>query len=558
MEFFSKDRSVLMTASILVGGFVYLYLNLFFLPAIPIHFPSTDATNFLFNAQRMVHGQGIYRDFFELTLPATEAYYFILFEIWGIHAWIPNLTLILLGLSTAYLIICISRKIISGVAAYLPAVLFLVIPFRSQLDATHHWFSTLFVMGALTLLVANITALRLVGAGALCGVAMCFTQSSGLPAEIGLALFLLWAAVTHQLSWENFRRAQAYIWFPFGIVVLVFNAYFIFRTGVSRFFYETVLFNLRYYSSLFGNSFHVYMTDMPPHHPWYRLPALAIWGSIYLLVPLIYILFFVRYRDAKDDKPSEPWDRLVLIATVGTMLFLGVAASPTWLRLCTVAAPGVILFVWFLTSSGRFRTIRTTGVWVIVLLIALGEWHGRLFGWHKEVKLPIGSVIVLSQVQYEEIQFLLDNTKPGDYFFGNNELSYLLELRDPSPIPFVTSSDYTRPEQVQATIEGLKKHLVKYIYWDSKLDMPPEVAHTTNHLAPLRAYLVSNYQLVKSIEGDDFERSFWEKRSEVVPVVIPAPIPLPPLTPNGASGAGTGGPSGSGGTEPLDTPAQVP
>lgn len=557
MDSFRENRPLLLTTLILVGAFVYLYLNLFILPATPIHFLSTDATNFLFNAQRMHHGKVIYRDFFELTFPGTEVFYFVLFKIFGSRAWIPNLTLIVLGLLLTYLIISISRKVISGMAAYLPAVLFVVIPFRSQPDATHHWFSTLFVMAAIAVLVDRISALRLVGAAALCGVAMWFTQSSGFLAMVGLALFLLWAAMTRQLSWRNFRTAQWYVWSAFVIVVVVLNGYFIIRAGFRTFFYDTFLFNFRYYSSQAGNSFHVYMTDMPPFHPWYRMPALALWGSIYLLVPLIYILFFVRYWDEKEDRATEPWDRLVLIALMGAMLFLSVAPSPTWLRLCTVAAPGVILFVWFLNSAGRFRQIRVTAMWIIVIAIALSEWHGRFFGWRQVVNLPIGRMAMLDRTQYEETRFLLDHTKPGDYFFGDEEMNYLLDLRDPSPIPFVTSNDYTRPEQVQQTIDGLKKHPAKYVYWSSDLDMPPAAGQGQSHLAPLRAYLKANYQHVKTIEGDDFARSFWERYNPLAPIPLPPPTPLPPPRQNESSAAGASGQSNSLGGPP-GAPAQGP
>lgn len=554
---FRENRPLQLTVLILAGAFVYLYLNLFVLPATPIHFLSTDATDFLFNARRMQHGQVIYRDFFELTFPGTEVFYLILFKIFGNRAWIPNVTLLVIGLVLAYLMISISRKIISGTAAYLPALLFLVVSFRSQLDATHHWFSTLIVMAAVALLMEHISALRLVGAAALCGVAMWFTQSSGFLAMVGLALFLLWATVTRQLSWENFRTAQRYVWSAFVFVAVLLTIFFIMLAGFRKFFYETFLFNLRYYSSNAGNSIHVYMTDMPPFHPWYHLPALALWGSIYLLIPLIYILFFVRYWDEKEDRPSEPWDRLVLVAIMGAMLFLSIAASPTWLRLCTVAAPGVILFVWFLNSPGRFQRIRVTAMWVIVIAIALGEWHGRFFGWRQEVNLPIGRMAVLDRVQYEEIKFMLANTRAGDYFFGNDELSYLLDLRDPSPIPFVTPTDYTRPEQVQQTIEGFEKHPATYVYWPSTLDMPPETGRGKSHLAPLRAYLEAHYRRVKTIEGDDFARSFWERYNPSAPIPLPKPGPFAPPEVNESSPTGASGP-GNSPTAPPGAPAQGP
>lgn len=553
MESTDQERYPLLTAAVMIGGFVLLYLSLFYPGFTPIHLTGGDAPTYLLNARRMLRGEVIYRDFFQFTPPATETFFFILFKIFGVHAWIPNLVLIVLGLLIAWVMIVISRTVISGKAAYLPAALFLVIPFRSRLDASHHWFSLLFAMAAVALLVQGISALRLVGAGALCGIAMCFTQSTGLPAIIGLALFLLWAAATHQLSWLNFRRAQLYIWFPFIIVIVLFNGYFIIRAGLGTFLHDTVVFGIRYWHYDFWNTFGAYMTDMPPYHPWYRLPALAIWFSVYLLTPLIYILFFVRYLDEKGERPSEPWDRLVLIALVGAMLFLGIAPAPFWMRLCVVAPPGIILFVWFLSSRGRFLTVRTTAAWVIVLVLAIGECGDRWVGWRQQVKLPIGRVVVYDRPLFQEITFLLDHTKPGDYFFGDADLSFLLDLRNPAPIPYVTASDYTRPEQVRQTIQALEKYPVKYVYWSSIFDMAPWVAGATNQLAPLRTYLTSHYYLAKSIEADDCDRSFWEIGT--APIELPPPPP-PPAGQTGASPPGTNPQNPQ--RTPLDTPARVP
>jgi len=552
MDLLDRERNFYVTAAFLVAGLIFLYLSLFYPGLIPAYFTGGDAPTYLLNAARMLRGEVIYRDFFQFTPPATETLFFVLFKIFGIHAWIPNFVLIVIGLFIAWLMIVISRSVISGRSANLPAALFLVVPFRSRLDASHHWFSLLFALAALALLVKEISALRLVGAGALCGIAMCFTQSTGLPAIIGLALFILWAAVTGELSWLNFRRAQLYIWSSFIIVVVLFNAYFAIRAGIGLFFHDTVVFGIRYWRYDFWNTFGVYATDMPPYHPWYRLPALAIWFSVYLLTPLIYVLFFVRYWDEKDERTSEPWDRLVLIAIFGTMLFLGIAPAPSWLRLCVVAPPGIILFVWFLSSPGRSPKLRTTAAWVVVIVLAIGESADRWMGWRQQMDLPIGRVVVFNRTLGEELKFLRDNTRPGDYFFGDPQLNYLLNLHDPSPIPYVTPSDYTRPEQVQQTIRALEKHPVKYVYWSSIFDMPPPVAHTKNNLAPLRDYLLAGYHIAKDFEGDDCDRSFWEKGT--------APIELPPLTPSPdqAGKPATGENPQSPSPAPLDTPAKVP
>jgi len=239
------------------------------------------------------------------------------------------------------------------------------------------------------------------------------------------------------------------------------------------------------------------------------------------------------------------------------MLFLGVAAAPTWLRLCVAAPPGIILFVWYLSSRGRFAFLRTVAAWVIVLALALGEVGERLIVPDQVVKLPIGQMAVFNPVQYQEISFLLDHTKPGDYFFGSAELAYLLDLRNPSPIPYVTPSDYTRPEQVEETIAALKKYPVKYVYWESIFDMPPQASQGANHLRPLRDYLASHYLIVKTIEGDDYARSFWEKVGISAPTPIRRRIASPPPAQTGESPTGAGSNGGSQAT-PLDAPAQAP
>lgn len=516
MAFLGKKQSFSMTASVLLGGFVFLYFSLFSPRAVPYQFLHSDSMTYMLNACRMLHGKAIYRDFFQFTPPATETFYFLVFKVFRVHAWIPNVVLIMLGLGIAWLMVVISRNVIPGKAAYLPAALFLVIPFRSQLDPAHHWFSTLAMMAALALVVEKITVLRFAGAGALCGLAMCFTQSTGLPGVLALALYLLWLAKTHRQSWLDFRKSQLFLWSSFSVVVVVFNAYFVFEAGLRTFLNDTVVFGLRYWSSEKWNRMSVYMTDMPTFHPWYKFPALAIYLSVYLLTPLIYILFLVRYRQQKANRPSEQWDRLVLIAIVGTMLFLGVAAAPGWLRLCVVAPFGLILFVWFLITPGRSPSLRTTIAWMIVVVIALGECGERQMGWRRQVRVPIGRVIVFNRIEYKQIRYLIDHTKPGDYFFGNVKMNFLLSLRDPSPIPYVTTTDYTRPQQVLETIQGLEHFPVKYVFWWSGYDLPPEVSDTTNHLAPLRAYLVSHYQLVKSLDYGNY--TFWRKRNAPLPV----------------------------------------
>lgn len=519
MESLSKKEVILLTAAIVVVGFIFLFLNLFYLPGIPVHLVG-DKSSYLFNAKRMIDGQLVYRDFFQHSLPATEVFYFLFFGMFGVRAWIPNATLILLGLGLVWLITIISRKVIPGRAAFLPALLFLALSFHNQLGAAHDWFSVLMVMTAISLIIDHITALGLVGAGALCGVATCFSQPRGISAEIGLAAFLLWAVFKKVLTWQDCRKAQTYLWVPFIVIVTAFNAYFAVEAGVGRFLRDTVVFGFRYWPSAAWNSIHAYMTDVPRINPWYQVPAFIAWLALYLLVPLIYIVFFVRYWDEEKDLDSEPWDRLVMLCFVGVALFLGVVRAPTWLRLCTVSAPAVILCVWQFNFAGRFHRIRMGIVWTFALALVLGiTLEGRM-RWRGYVSTPIGKVAILNRRQYDEVNYLQGKTRPGQYLFGNNDLSYLLGLKDPARVAFVTGSSYTRPDQVADVIEGLKNHQVEYVFWSPALELPRRNLGSANHLGPLYAYLNSHYHVVKIFPNYNM---FWQRGK--------APPPLPPVQP---------------------------
>ena len=219
--------------------------------------------------------------------------------------------------------------------------------------------------------------LRLAGAGALFGLSSCFTQMRGLPAALGVAVFLIWEARRNHQNIRRFWKSQFQLWCPFVTVLVGFNAYFAWQAGLHNVLYDTVIFGLRYYPSEAWNNYRVYMIDMPRFHPWYRLPALGIFLSIHLLIPLIYILFFARYWTTANQRPDAPWDRLMLLNLTGLFLFLGMAPAPSWLRICAVSPPGLILFVWFWNSPGRFRRLRVKAIWVLVLLLALGECTER-------------------------------------------------------------------------------------------------------------------------------------------------------------------------------------
>ena len=123
---------------------------------------------------------------------------------------------------------------------------------------------------------------------------------------------------------------------------------------------------------------------------------------------------------------------------------------------------------------------------------------------------PRGKVVFLNPVAYEELVWIQEHTRPTQYFydisFATSE-SFYLDLRNPTPIPFVTSEGYTTPEQVAEAVRSLKQHEVRYI-----LVWLPDwlgIGRKDDHLDPLRDYIRSHYRAVKDFADSD---EVWEKK----------------------------------------------
>jgi hypothetical protein len=486
-----------------------LYLNAFFFPHTPIYQGDT-ASIWLLDATKMFQGQVIYRDFFEFSLPGTQVIYLLLFKWFGVRAWIPNATWVVLGIGLAWTCVVISKQLLSGASVYLPSLAFLGLGFSSEPDPTHHWFSTLACMVALALLMPKRSPSRLAAAGALSGLATLFTQSSGIVAVAGFATFLLWECRAKKKGWGWLVRAQLYLVLPFLATTLPVMAYLVWKVGFGLFVNSTVVFLMKYWSKCFWGSIYVYGADLPDSLHWMEVPALLLWLYIHLLLPLVYLWFFVKYRRLAISRPEEQRDRAMLISIFGFFLFLGIALSPVWLRLISVSPPALILYVWLLKSPTKVARAFTRVSWVGALIgLAIPTLAVQL-GWKRYLDSPTGRVALLDPDRYEKYRWVLKHTHPGDFYFQADDCDeyFLLGLRNPARVPFITDSAYTRPEQVQNAIQMLEKHRVQFVMWSAWLDAPRHPG-ADGSAAPIRAYLHANYHPVR-----DFEDQFaevWER-----------------------------------------------
>lgn len=491
----SRSTDTALVAGLMIASFLFLYLHLF----VPLFTPiwtGGDEIIFLHDASRMLDGQVLYRDFTQMTFPATDLLYFLAFKIFGLRMWIPNVFLIVLGVSLSYLSYFVAKRIVPGKTALLAPFLFLTLVYRNRLDATHHWFSALATLAALAILVDRRTHLRVALAGAFCGIAACFTQSTGFLVLLAFGLFLYWEARKSSTPAKPLIEKQLLLTTCFAVALAAGTLPSVQAVGWQAFIRSTLVFSLRYYPTLGGaNNVHGYMAGLTGFLHWQRIPDLLGFILIHALLPLIYILFFVRDRRDATQHTPQPWDALMLINLVGVFSLLSVAAAPTWARLYYVSLPALILFVWFLRPEGPGGKIFSnlllgyTTILLVVLPLAK-QLHHPVY-----LDLPTGRTAFLNREAYDRYRWAASQTQPSDFFFGGlfPDFYFILQLRNPGPVAFITPDEYTRPEEVQALLAGLEQHHVKTLLWTPALDVP--ASSQGDHLPPLRLYIRQHYHV---------------------------------------------------------------
>ncbi|MBI4165586.1 MAG: hypothetical protein HY508_07625 [Acidobacteria bacterium] len=465
-----------------------------------------DQGIFLLHATRMVRGQLIYRDFFEFLTPGIDLVYFAFFTLFGMRAWIPNALLLLVGVTITYFVLAISKKVINGWVAYLPALMFPTLAMRTALDGTHHWYSSMFAMAGILAVIERRNPVRIAMAGTLFGLATFFTQSRGVVAALGLSAFLLWEAREKEAGWAELVKQELWLLSAFAGTLAALLAYFVWMVGLRTLVQSIVVFPALYYRADHANTFWIYMAYPPPLSAWSHIPAAAVWLFMYTLIPFVYFLFLVRYRREARALAPEQRGRLMLLNVTGIFLFLGIATAPGWTRLSSVCMPGLILMVWLISEPTRFGRAVTgllAAVTCLITVLAPLKLQRRSM-YFQEV--PAGRVAWSHDYEYEVARWLQNHTQPGDFFFGGFYRDYYfpLYLQNPARVPFVVPNAYTRPDQVQDLIANLDKFRVRYVLWQPMQNRQSP----GSNLQPLREYLSQTYHVVQRFS---YLNEIWER-----------------------------------------------
>jgi hypothetical protein len=469
-------------ACVILGSILFLCLMLWSLKMTPFLLGG-DQQLFWTNALRMLQGELIYRDFYEFTPPGADVLYLTAFKLLGARLWVPNAVGLVIGTTLCWLCFRLARSIMQPAPALLAAGLVLVPDYGYWLDATHHWFSVLCVLGAAAALMPGRTRSRILIAGALCGLASFFTQTRGVAAAVGFAAFLLWEGLWTRQAWRVLLERWGLLLLGFAAAWLAFSSYFLIEAGVSRIWYFQVIHVLRYVNT----EWYTLLTAGGGPVGWPLHSA-----CLAIALPIIYAL--TLWRQGRTPGGAA------LLAFAGASMLAEVALNPNPLRVDCVAIPGILLLVWLLAGEDRAPSRCRNCAITICWLVIVGLSAHRI--WHRNVErsaiadLPAGRVAALPATALK-LDWIARHTAPGQYFCEATYWSVYLPLSLRVPL-FASLDVQTSPEFLDKDLQQLEATHVRYVLW-SPLDRP--------RFPKFEQFLSGRYRLVHEFAGQD---QIWE------------------------------------------------
>ncbi len=500
---------------------VFLYLMMFRLPFTPI-FAESDPLIFLYNADRMLSGEVLYRDFFQFTFPGGQVLYYFLFSVFGPQYWILGFATIAMGAASFWFCIKVSKYLIAGPLAYLPPLVFIFFGMRwFGLDGSHRTFSPIFVLIAVLILLKGSGKYHLLAAGIFCSLASFFTQDRGIVAVAGLSIFVAIDGLAARREWKAVFGRFCLLFGSFAVSLFLLCSYYIFRVGLGEFIDSTIVYPALYYQYFEHNNYSAFAAGIRDA---FDYPGLG--GKFYIVPTLFYsfvipisILFFplIYWRDRKLQN-WEYWRRPALISIVSACLVLGITA-PNNYRYFNISALPLILTVW---SVSYLNLVRSRGKVVTFVLAALLIAFGFLqafrvqYNWpYIKIDTPRGAVAGTRNPTTEKYIWLLNNTEPGEYAYevGLPYIYFPLGLRNPTRYSHILQTSYTPPQHVAGAVTGLKLKKPRFIIWQNAYHNITNAARAEDDsTGPLAEYILSNYFLVKTF-NDDAATEIW-KRNE--------------------------------------------
>jgi hypothetical protein len=315
-------------------------------------------------------------------------------------------------------------------------------------------------------------------------------------------VYLVWAARDEGEQSRLTVQLGALI-LPFVVIVGGVLGYYAHKAGFHSLLYALWDYPFKFAAAEHSFPFRSYLYKIPPHRTPGDLARMAPFVFIHLLIPFAYLFCLVRLFREKTRMDRRLWEHILLINLVGLALFAAVAAGPSYHRLCMIAPPAIVLCVWYFSGETRVdRTVRGLCWSISIVLFLYLPVRLQLLP-RTYLDLPTGRTAFLSLPEYEETRWLAGQTHAGDSFFNLTQVSFVLALQNPTPVDFVTPTEITPPEQVDAVVRSLEVHQTPFVFLP-QFYAPREIIDS---LQPFREYVYNNYHLAKAFPSGQF----WER-----------------------------------------------
>lgn len=499
----------------------FAYLLVFKLPAVPFLMEG-DHLIFLYDADRMLRGDAMYRDFFQFTFPGGQVVYYFLMLIFGAKYWLLSAVIVAIAAALAYLTLRISDLAIEGTASFLPAIVLIFFGFRIYgIDGSHRMMSPVFILLALLFVARRSTVAAVAASGISCAAASFFTQQRGIIAVAAVAVFLAVESFSAGGPFRELVKKEIALAATFIIGLGAMLAFFLYSAGPDTFYRSTIEYPALYYRFHELNSYGVFWLDLaktfdPATGSQITAKLAAIFYSF--IVPAVPVVFFAVYLFRRGRHRWPYWRVPMLLAIASALLFLGTTA-PSQNRIYQVSAPSLILLFWLLArwlkERPRFELFAAAAVGGLLLLGAFQAVRMQTHWPHVEFDLPAGRVAAIDGPVADRYRWLAQNTRPGDHFFELAEpfIYFPLQLRNPTRIPAVFMTELSRPEHIADVLNGLELHKPRYILWENQYIRPHGQRASGDHTGPLSDYVNANYQPVgEPYIVDGRETQIWERR----------------------------------------------
>ena len=503
----------------MIAAGVFVFLLVFKLPFTPF-LNEVDHHMFLYEGMRLYDGDVMYRDFFQFTFPGSQAWYWLMFRIFGLKYWILSATIVAIAVGSAWACLKVSREALGGNLFVMPTLLYIFFGFRwDGLDGTHRMFSPVFLMLAIWVLLRRNDLKAYLIAGSLCAVASFFTQQRGLYVAVASAVFLVIDGLKTSKKVSEIATSIGAVFASFAVVLAALCSYFVIAAGLGNFFAATLEYPAKYYHYAVYNNFGILALDLQSTLQIVDLStAFSAAASLFYLfgLPLSLIAFWVLFFVKRKQHEWQFWRGILLVALVASVLTFTITA-PNTSRLFQIAMPGLIVFVWMIHyAKERFPSAAkalTTATACFVLLSTIQAVRVQTFP-HQLLETPSGTLAYNpSPIIDNRYKWLMERTKPGDMVFEAYQpyVYFPLLLRNPTKYSQIWDSDYTRPEHIAETIADLAAKRPRYILWNNDYNKPSDARQPGDHTAPLAEYLQQNYRPASDlIESPEGRIQIWE------------------------------------------------